>query len=72
MNEKMLTIQAIIQQMKPLVDGLEDLADKLPQNPKLYADKAEAPLQQMLQMLNELDDLFDEFKPPSLQRAAIG
>jgi hypothetical protein len=72
MNEDMARIQATIQQMKELVDGLVAIADELPKDPKFYAAKAEAPLAQLDQKRIEVDDLIDQFKPPSLRRAAMG
>jgi hypothetical protein len=72
MNEDMAQIQAAIQQMKQLVDELVAIADELPKDPKFYAAKAEAPLEQLDQKRIEVDELMDQFKPPSLQRAAMG
>jgi hypothetical protein len=72
MNDDLLRIQATIQEMKQLVDGLTAIADELPNDPKFFAAQAEAPLEQLEQKREEVDQLFDQFKPPSLRKAAIG
>jgi hypothetical protein len=72
MNDDLLRIQAMIQEMKQLVDALTAVADELPNDPKFFASQAEAPLEQLEQKREEVDQLFDRFKPPSLRQAARG
>jgi hypothetical protein len=72
MNDDLLRIQATIQEMKQLVDALIAIADELPNDPKFFAAQAEVPLAQLEQKREEVDQLFDQFKPRSLRQAAMG
>jgi hypothetical protein len=72
MNEDTVRIQTTIRQMKELVDVLVAIADELPKDPKSHAARAEAPLEQLDQKRIDVDQLLDQFKPRSLQRANLG
>ena len=62
MNDNILRIQVTIKQMKLLLEGLEGLAEDLPKNPRLYAVLAEAPLEHLSRMNDELEQYFAELK----------
>ena len=72
MNEDMARIQGTIQEMKELVDALVAIADELPKDPKSYAYRAEMLVEKLEQKRIEVDQLFDQFKPPSLRQTALG
>jgi hypothetical protein len=58
----MLKIRVTIRQMKLLMEGLEGIAEDLPNDARLNAVLAEAPLEHLLRMIEELDQYFAEFK----------
>lgn len=62
MNDNILKIRVTIKQMKLLIEGLEGIAEELPKNPRLYALLAEAPLEHVSRMNEELDQYFAELK----------
>lgn len=62
MNDNILKSQVTIQQMKLLIAALDDLGQRLPKNPKLYAFMAEAPIDDLTRMLNELDQYLEQLK----------
>ena len=62
MNENILRARVTTRQMKLLVEALEDLCKQLPKNPKLYALMAEAPLDHIGRMRDELDQYLEELK----------
>ncbi|MEX2317388.1 MAG: hypothetical protein WD669_09570 [Pirellulales bacterium] len=66
MNENILKAQVTIQQMQRLMTGLEDVGNSLPKNPKLYAFLAEAPIDELLRMLRELDQYLEPLKQTSV------
>jgi hypothetical protein len=67
MNENILNAQFTIQQMKRLMTALDDVGQRLPNNPKLYAFLSEAPIDDLQRMLRELDEYLEPLKhiPPS-------
>ena len=62
MNESIRYAQITIQQLKRLMAVLDDLGQRLPNNPKLYALMSEAPIEDMSRMLNELDKQLEPLK----------
>ena len=62
MNDSIVTAQFTIQQMKLLMAALDDLGQRLPKNPKLYAFMAEAPIDDLRRMLDELDQHLEQLK----------
>jgi len=62
MNENIRKAQVTIEQMKRMVAALEGLGEQLPKDPKLYALMAEAPLEHLSRMRDELDQYLAELK----------
>ena len=62
MNEKVFRAQVTVRQMKLMVEALQDLAEQLPKNPKLYALMAESPLEDLRRMREELEQYFADLK----------
>ena len=73
MNENILRAQVASRQMKLLVEALQDLCERLPRNPKLYAFMAEAPLDHIGRMVNELDQYLEPLKrvPPATSATTL-
>lgn len=70
MNENLVKAQVTIQQMKRLFTALDDLGNRLPKNPKLYAFMAEAPIDDLTRMLGELDQYLEQLKQVSVASAS--
>jgi hypothetical protein len=62
MSDNINRIQVTVRQMKRLLNGLEELCENLPKNPKLYALMSEAPLDHIVRMCKELDDDLEPLK----------
>jgi hypothetical protein len=62
MNDKIRNAQVTIQQMKRLIAVLDDLGQRLPNNPKLHAFMSEAPIDDLRRMLQELDECLESLK----------
>jgi hypothetical protein len=62
MNDNVRNAQVTIQQMKRLMTVLDDLGQKLPNNPKVYAFMTEAPIDDLTRMLRELDESVEPLK----------
>jgi hypothetical protein len=74
MNDNIRNAQVTIQQMKRLITALDDLGQRLPNNPKLYAFMSEAPIDHLQRMLRELDEYLEPLKhvvPASTSSASI-
>jgi hypothetical protein len=62
MNDNTRYAQVTIEQLKRLMTVLDDLGQRLPNNPKLYAFMSEAPIDDMQRMLRELDEYLEPLK----------
>jgi hypothetical protein len=62
MNEEIRNAQVTIQQMKRLMTALDDLGERLPNNPQLYAFMSEALIDDLARMLRELDQCLEPLK----------
>ena len=62
MNDNIRNAQVTIQQLKRLVIALDDLGQRLPNNPKLYAFMSEALIDDLNRMLRELDEYLEPLK----------
>jgi hypothetical protein len=62
MNEHIQKIRVTIQQMKRLLNGLEGIAEELPNDPELHALLADAPLEHLSRLIHELERYFAELK----------
>lgn len=62
MNDNIRDAQVTIQQMKRLITALDDLGQRLPNNPKLFAFMAEAPIDDLMRMVHELDACLEVLK----------
>jgi hypothetical protein len=62
MNENIQKIRVTIQQMKRLLNGLEGIAEELPNDPELHALLADAPLEHLSRLCDELQQYFGELK----------
>jgi len=62
MNEIITRAQATIRAMKLMSEALEDIGERLPEDPRLYALLAESPLEDLRRMRDELDHYFAELK----------
>jgi hypothetical protein len=62
MNDNIQRAQVTINAMKLMIDALEDVGQRLPTNPKLYAFLSESPIEELRRMSNELDVLLEPLK----------
>jgi len=62
MTDNILRIQATIEQMQRLLDVIESIGKDLPRDPRLHALLAEAPLELLSRMHDELEQYFEELK----------
>ena len=57
-------LRLTLQQMKRLLRALDDLKDTvLPKNPQLFAVMAEAPLEDLDRLRQEVEDFLDQLQP---------
>jgi hypothetical protein len=57
-------LRATLQQMKQLLCALDDLKDQvLPKDPKLFAVMAEAPLEDLDRLHQEVEGMLDPHRP---------
>lgn len=70
MNENIVRIQATIQAINSMARALEDIGQRLPQDPKLYAILAESPLEDLRRMQNELEQYLAEIRQVSMASAS--
>jgi hypothetical protein len=74
MNEGIRNAQVTVQQMKRLMIALDDLGERLPKNPKLYAFMSEALIDDLTRMLRDLDEYLEPLKhvtPASVSAASL-
>ena len=62
MNEIITRAQATIRAMKLMSEALEDIGERLPEDPRLYALLAESPLEDLRRMRDELDQHLEQLK----------
>lgn len=59
-------LRLTLQQMKRLLRALDDLKDTvLPKDPQLFAVMAEAPLEDLDRLRQEVEDFLDQLQPVS-------
>lgn len=62
MNDSVLSAQTTIRAMKLMIEALEDIGQRLPSNPKLYAMMADSPLEDLRRMRDELDQHLEQLR----------
>ena len=62
MNQSIQRAQVTSKHLKSFAEALEDLCQRLPENPKLNALLAEAPLDQIVRLCEELDQHLEQLK----------
>ena len=63
-EEDLHQLRVTLQQMKRLISVLEDLKETvLPHNPQLFAAMAEAPLEDLDRLRQEVDGFLDQLQP---------
>jgi hypothetical protein len=65
LNDNVRRAQVTIDAMKLMINALEDVSQRLPSNPKLYALLAESPIEELRRLNNELDQLLEPFRQAS-------
>jgi hypothetical protein len=71
MTDAIVKAQATVQQMKRMLDGLEGIVEVLPKNPQLYAMTAEAPLELLSRLRDELEQHLAEIKFDSKSQSQL-
>lgn len=62
MKDNIHRAQVTINAMKLMINALEDVGQRLPANPKLYAFLSESPIEELRRLSNELDVLLEPLK----------
>jgi hypothetical protein len=62
MNQSILQAQVTSKHLRSFAEALEDLCQRLPENPRLNAVIAEAPLDQIIRFCQELDQHLEQLK----------